>query len=397
MAKWAKWRVLTIYSTFTMLNGAAWCTYSTIPRDTADYYDISDQLVSLFELSFMWTYILVAIPSSYMMHASLRLSISLCSVAMATGACIRYVADHSFAWALVGQSIIALGNTVAMAACAPLAELWFPPHQVILATALGALSSGVGIGAQMIISPAMGNIPVMLGVFAGLAGIQMFAAIFLLDSDLPHPVTSISKCDIGAYFKSKDSMEFLLLSASALGTVSAYEGLIYSVLNPSGYSPMQIGLVGMGLGMSGMLGGLSSSVTCRYCPNVATLLLIYLCIGLVGSVAMCAAVLAFSAFLPVSCIYAFGICGFVPLAIRQVAEFHPEIDSGVPTNILYFSAQIFSLIYSYPAIYFQVLTGYSGLYIIAAFTVASIVPFLLLIRNRSKELPELQPLTKSSN
>ena len=380
-----------------MLNGAAWCTYSTIPRDAADYYDIPESLIDLFELSFMWTYVLVAIPSSYLMHVSLRLSITLSSVTMATGACIRYVAEHSFAWALMGQSIIALGNTVAMAACAPLAELWFPQHQLVLATALGSLSSGLGVGAQMIISPALGNIPVMLGVFAGIAGMQMFCAMFLMDSDPVHPTTSVSKSDVSAYFKSRDAMQFLIFSASAFGTVSAYEGMIYSVLDPSGYSGIEIGLVGAGLAVSGLIGGISASFSCRHCPNTTTLLRIYLCIGLVGSVAMCFAVTSFAAMLPVSCVYGFGICGFIPLAIREVVETNPELDPGVPANILFFISQLFALLYSYPAIYFQVLTGWTGLYIIAAFTVISIVPFLVLMKSHTKEMPETEPLTKTQS
>lgn len=378
-----------------MLNGAAWCTYSTIPRDAADYYDIPQDLIALFELSFMWTYVLVAIPSSYLMHASLRISITLSSVTMATGACIRYVAEHSFAWALVGQSIIALGNTVAMAACAPLAELWFPQHQLVLALALGSLSSGLGVGGQMILSPVIGNIPVMLGVFAIMTGVLMFGAIFLLDSDPVHHTTSVAKGDVSAYLKSKEAMQFLVFSASAFGTVSAYEGLIYSVLEPSGYSGVEIGLVGMGLAVSGLIGGVSASFTCRHCPNPITLLRLYLCVGLAGSIGMCFAVSSFAALLPVSCIYGFGICGFIPLAIKEVVETNPELDPGVPANILFFISQLFALLYSYPAIYFQVLTGWTGLYIIAAFTALSIVPFLILMKDRTKETPETEPLTKT--
>ena len=362
-----------------------------------DHYNVSEQLIALFEMSFMWTYVLVAVPSAYLMHVSIRLSVTLASVSMATGAGIRYVAEHSFFGALLGQTIIALGYSISMSACAPLAELWFPQHQLVLAIALGSLSTLVGIGAQMIISPAMGNIPVMLGVFAGIAGIQMFCAMFLMDNDPVHPTTSVEKCEVSAFFKSKEPMRFLLFSASAVGTVSAYEGMIYSVLEPSGYSGIEIGLVGAGLAVSGLIGGISASITCRYCPNQITLLRIYLCIAMVGSVAMCFAVTSFAAMLPVSCVYGFGICGFIPLAIREVVEMNPELDPGVPTNTLYFISQLFALLYSYPAIYFQVLTGWTGLYIIAAFTVISIVPFLVLMKSNTKQMLETEPLTKSQN
>ena len=101
--------------------------------------------------------------------------------------------------------------------------------------------------------------------------------------------------------------------------------------------------------------------------------------------------------LPVSCVYGFGICGFIPLAIREVVEMNPELDPGVPTNTLYFISQLFALLYSYPAIYFQVLTGWTGLYIIAAFTVISIVPFLVLMKSNTKQMLETEPLTKSQN
>lgn len=395
MKNWGKWKALGVYFAYSMLIGAAWCVFSTIPQDAADYYDINEQLVALFELSFMWTYVFVAVPSSYLMHYSLRLSITASCFVLAIGGGVRYLAGHSFIWALVGQSIIALGNVVALAGCAPLAELWFPPHQVLLATAMGSLSNGLGVGCQMILSPTLGNIPITLGLFAILGCILALASLLLLESDPLHPSTSVRQGDVKAYLKNKDAMQFLLFAASAVGTWSAYLGLIYGVLEPSGYSGIQIGLIGTGLAVSGLLGGFCVSLSCRSCPEQLTLLRICLCIGLLGSIAMCVAVLTFAAMLPVSCIYGFGICGFVPLAIREVVERNPELDPAVPANILFFTAQIFSLIYSYPSIYFQVLTGLSGLYIIAGFTVCSVVPFLILMKKT--EEPEGNALLKQEN
>ena len=53
--------------------------------------------------------------------------------------------------------------------------------------------------------------------------------------------------------------------------------------------------------------------------------------------------------------------GSLPLCIRCCVKFMPEIDETVPTNMIYLISMIFSIVYTYPMLYFKQFTTISGI------------------------------------
>ena len=370
--------MLGVYAGYSLLMGAAWCPFSTIPDEAGEFYHVGEDAISLFELSFMIMYIVTAFPTSWFLNYSLRYSLLAGSLLLLSGSSLRFLAWDDYAIALTGQFLLALGNCMALSSCSTIVELWFPQHEVVLATAIASLANCVGMGLQLIVSAAVADIPIILGLVAvlSLGETLLMGAVF--QPDPPHVPSSLSRSSLRSYVKNWRLMGFLLLSGAAFGTVCAFIGLIYKVLEPSGYSPLEVGVFGLVLMVSGMVGGVCSSVVLGRCQQYSRALQMYLLVGMVGSVALCVAVLSFPSMVIVTAIYGFGIIGFIPLAVRAAVEEAPDIEPSVSTNIIFFCSQVFSLANSIPTIYFQQETQLSGLYLLALCTTVSLGLFLAI-------------------
>ena len=65
-------------------------------------------------------------------------------IGLIVGGWLRLLVNHSFAWLIVGQSIIAIGAPLSLIAPAKIASIWFGDNQRALATMIGSLATPLG-------------------------------------------------------------------------------------------------------------------------------------------------------------------------------------------------------------------------------------------------------------
>jgi len=387
-----RWLVLGLYSGYSMLMGACWCVFSTIPIEAEDFYGVGSVAVSLFELCFMAAYVLTCVPSSWLLNRSLRRTLQGAALLMAVGVTVRLAAQHHYAVALLGQIIISLGNCVSMASCSTVAELWFPPHEALLATAVASMANCVGFGLQLLVSAAVRDVSVLLEIQTALCLAEALLLCLFFKPDPVHPEASVARGDLKTYAMKWRSMGFLLLSGAAFGAVNAFLGLLYRVLEPSGYSSLETGFVGFALSLSGVVGGVGSTLILAKCRFYTRALQFYLLIGIISSIGLCFAVLSFPAMVVVSGIYGFGVIGFLPLAIRAAVEDASIIDPSVPANVIFLVSQGVGLGQSAVAVTLQHSTHISALYSLALFTTLTFGLFLALYQVDLSSDPASEPL-----
>ena len=370
--------MLGLYGAYSMLMGACWCVFSPIPTEAEEFYGVGSIAVSMFELSFMAAYILTCVPSSWLLNHSLQRTLQGAVLLMALGATLRWAAGDHYALALTGQVIISIGNCVSMASCSTIAELWFSPHEALFATAVASMANCVGFGLQLLISGAVRDVSLLLEVQAALCIAEALLLCLLFKRDPIHGESSVARGDLKTYAMKWRSMGFLLLSGATFGTVNACLGLLYGVLEPSGYSSLQTGFVGFTLSLCGVMGGLCSTIILAKCRFYTHALRLYLIIGIISSIALCFAVRSFPAMIVISGIYGFGVIGFLPLSIRAAVENASIIDPSVPTNVIFLVSQIVGLAQSGVAETLEHSTDLSVLYSLALFTTITLGVFLVL-------------------
>ena len=384
--------MLALFSGYGFLMGAAWSVFSTIPREATDFYGVGEVAVSMFELSFMIAFVLTCVPASWLLARSLQRTLQGTVLLMGLGAVLRFGAWDHYALALTGQCLIALGNAVALSAGPVLAEFWFPQHQAVLATAIASLAAGVGSSLQLLISSLLRSIPLLLGIQVTLCLLETLLVGVLFKPDPTHRESSVAYSDLKQYVQRGKAMGFLLLSGATAGTVFALIGLLYTVLEPAGYSSLQTGFIGFTLSFCGMLGGVSSTLFLANSRFSTHVMQVYLLCGIIFSLALCVAILSFPAMLVISAFYGFSALGFLPMAIREAVEDAPTVHPSVPVMIIFLTSQIVGLAQSGLAIYFQRATDLSALYLFALFTMLTMGFFLALHRMNFVSDRAAQPL-----
>jgi hypothetical protein len=392
-----RWCMLSLFSGYGFLMGASWTVFSSIPDEAADFYGVGEVAVSMFELVFMIGYILTFIPASWLLARSLQRTLQGTVLLMGLGAAIRLAAWDNYTFALIGQSLIALGNAVALSASAALPEFWFPLHQTLLATAVAGLSSGLGSGLQLILSSLLSDVPLLLEIQAALCLIEVIAMSVLFKPDPMHRESSVACRDLRQYSKNGKAMTFLLLSGATAGTVFAFIGLLYVVLEPLGYSSLQSGFIGLTLNLAGMFGGVCSTLISASNRFSTKTLQIYLLCGITASIILCFAVLYFPTMIVASALYGFSALGFIPQAIRAAVEDAPTVHPSVPAVVFYLISQVMGLILSGLALLFQSSTSLSALYLFAIFTTLTMGCFLALYRMDLPADTEAQPLKEDES
>ena len=389
--------MLSLFGGYGFLMGASWIVFSSIPDEAADFYGVGEVAVSMFELVFMIGYVLTFIPASWLLARSLQRTLQGTVLLMGVGAAVRLAAWDNYTFALIGQSLIALGNAVALSASAALPEFWFPLHQTLLATSVASLSFGLGSGLQFILSSLLSDVPLLLEIQAFLCLIEVLAMSVLFKPDPMHRESSVAYRDLRQYSQNGKAMAFLLLSGATAGTVFAFIGLLYVVLEPLGYNSLQSGFIGLTLNLAGMLGGVCSTFISASNRFSTKTLQVYLLCGIIASIVLCFAVLYFPAMIVASALYGFSALGFIPQAIRAAVEDAPTVHPSVPAAVFYLISQVIGLVQSGLALWFQSSTPLSALYLFAIFTTLTMGCFLVLSRMDLPADTETQPLKEDDS
>ena len=280
----------------------------------------------------------------------------------------------SFAFALTAQFFLALVNSMALVASATVAEVWFPPSEMVLSTTFTSLANFMGVGIGLVMPPYVGNVEITLMVEAGFGVVFLVAYIFLARKDPVRSPHAIACSDISAFLLRWRETIVLLMCGSSIGTSYTLIGLFQQILSLNNYDSVQAGWAGLVLVAGGVTGGLIATVIVAKYHTFLLPLRIYIVLAIIAAVLQCVFLDIYSLYLVLDFLFGIGLVGFVPLAVRMGVIAASPLDESIPTNLMFTSAQVFSLIYTYPIIYFQQGKGWSGLWGIALCTVLGFVP-----------------------
>ncbi len=158
-----------------------WLTYAAITTESAHRYGVSVGAVGWLAEIFPLLYVVLAIPAGALLDRWFRPSLALGGALVAAGGLVR-LGGLTFAWALVGQSLVALAQPVVMSAVAKLPGEYLPTHSRALGISLASAAGFLGMLAALLLGPLLGasRLELLLEIQAALAVLAAVALALAL-------------------------------------------------------------------------------------------------------------------------------------------------------------------------------------------------------------------------
>ncbi len=350
-----RWLILAVFMLITGLNQALWITFAPITSEAMKFYSTSDLAIGLLSLCFMAVYILIFLPSAWLIDTwGIRRSVTLGAALTAVFGLTRGIFADSFTAVFISQVGIAIGQPLVLGATTKIAGRWFPADERATATGLGTLSIYIGVLASLIVTPLLTSSYGMKGmlVIAGVAGaVAALAFIVVAREKPPTPVgrpqdevRSLMFDGLRAMMRKRDFLFLLAIFFVGLGMFNGITTWIEEIVGPRGFSTTQAGLAGGLMLIGGIVGAfvlpLVSDSLRRRKPFVIIAL-----IGLVPGLLGVTLATTYWLLLAASFVFGFFLLSAGPVGFQYGAEMTLPAPEGTSNTLLLVAGQISGIIF----------------------------------------------------
>jgi MFS family permease len=350
-----RWVVLTVFMFIAAMTQALWITFAPITSAAAQFYETSDLIIGLLSMSFMVIYIIIVIPSAWIIDTwGFRRAVGIGAAITAACAMTRGIFAKDFNIVLASQIGIAIGQPLVLGSITKLAARWFPVNERATATGLGTLALYLGILAGMIITPILTigySIKGMLLIYGGAAAISAVAFVAFSREHPPTPPCppggeerTLMYDGLKSMLKQKDFILLLVIFFVGLGIFNGISTWIEVIVRPRDFSISQAGMLGGLMLIGGILGALivpMLSDKLRRRKPFIILALLGLIPGLLGVIFVSSYVLLLlSGF-----IFGFFLLSAGPIGFQYGAEITTPAPEGTSNSLLLVMGQISGIIF----------------------------------------------------
>jgi cyanate permease len=350
-----RWIMLIAFMLVGAINQALWITFAPITSDAMRFYGASDIAIGLLSMVFMIVYIIVVIPSAWLIDTwGLRKSVTLGAVITAVFGITRGLFADSYALVFASQVGIALGQPLILGAITKLSGRWFAAEERATASGLGTLSIYLGVLLGMIVTPLLLSSGGMRSTLLwGGAAAALAAVVFLAAGrERPkHPVGPAGHDERALVFDGLRSMmkqrSFLLLLVIffiGLGLFNGVTTWIEEIVGPRGFTTAQAGLAGGIMLIGGILGAfilpLISDSLRRRKPFVILAVL-----GLLPGLAGVTFAQTWGLLLASSFVFGFFLLSAGPVGFQYGAEITLPAPEGTSNSLLLVMGQLSGIVF----------------------------------------------------
>jgi predicted MFS family arabinose efflux permease len=176
------WRVIAAYAAVVASTQLLWLTYAPITTETAHQYGVSKAAVGWLAEIFPLLYVVLALPAGNLLDRWFRPALAGGAVLTAAGGLVRLGGD-TFAWALAGQTLVAVAQPVVLSAVNKVAGHYLPAAERANGIAAGAGAAFAGMLLALLLGPTIGghgHIERLLVVQAAIAAASGVALLLAL-------------------------------------------------------------------------------------------------------------------------------------------------------------------------------------------------------------------------
>jgi cyanate permease len=350
-----RWVVLLAFMAVVALNQLSWITFAPITGEASRYYGVSDLSIGVLSLCFMFVYIIVSIPASWIIDTyGLRVGVGIGAALTGIFGLMRGLVGANYTLVLLAQIGIAIGQPFILNAITTTAARWFPVSERATASGLGSLAIYLGIFVGLGLTPYLmlrSSINAMLLIY-GIAAMVAAILFFIFSRERPPtppcpPDQEQRSLVFDGYKQMLRQGEFILLLIIfffGLGVFNAVTTWIEQILSPRGFSIIQSGNTGALMILGGIIGALVIPILSdRYRKRTPFLIMALAgaTLGLIGlTLAGSYALLLVSAF-----IFGFFLLSAGPLGFQYGAEITFPAPEGTSNGLLLLMGQISGIIF----------------------------------------------------
>ena len=158
----ARWHMLVLYASSSLLNAVLWISFASIDDDVATFYDVSVSAVNWLAIVFQVMYFPAMLFALYLLAAfDLRFTLvvgtgmgAAAGVLRAVSALVAPSAPHlGYAMCMAGQLTASMAQPIFLSTPAKVAANWFPVSERDLATTIGSLFNPLGNAMGQVVPP----------------------------------------------------------------------------------------------------------------------------------------------------------------------------------------------------------------------------------------------------
>jgi MFS family permease len=350
-----RWIVLLSFMFIAGMTQLLWITFAPITGTAARFYHTSDLVIGLLSMSFMAVYVVLVIPSAWLIDTyGFRTAVGIGAALTAVFALGRGLFANNFQFVFVCQMGIALGQPLVVGAVTKVAAAWFPTNERATAAGLGTLAIYLGILVAMLVTP-------VLAVAYGMASMLLIYGIVTIVSALCFLVFARGKpatppCPAGQdervlMFDGLKQMlrqrDFLLLLAVffiGLGMFNGVSTWIENIVRPRGFSVSQAGLLGGLMLVGGIIGAVIMPILSDKTRRRKPYIILSLC-GLLPGLAGMAFAVSYWLLLASGFLFGFFLLSSGPIGFQFGAELTRPAPEGTSNSLLMVMGQISGIVF----------------------------------------------------
>ena len=251
------WTVIGAFALLAAATQLLWLTYAPITTGTAHHYHVSESAVGWLSAIFPLLYVVLAIPAGKLLDRSLHGGLGAGAVLTVLGGLLRLLGDD-FAWALVGQLVVAVAQPLVLNAITKLADERLPERERHEGIAAGSAGMMVGMLLALILASALGGrgihtLLVIGAVFATVAAAALLAAL-RLPGAAAGPLAAAARRPLRAVWTDGQVRVLAGLLFVGFGVFIALTTWLQALLNHYGVSASAAGAVLVAMVLLGAIG-----------------------------------------------------------------------------------------------------------------------------------------------
>jgi MFS family permease len=259
-----RWIVLSVYMIPNILMQILWICYAPVSSMAAQLWKVSELQIGFLAMSFMYIYIVVSIPASWVIDKlGFRKAVIISVVVMAIGALLRAMVTSSFTIVMIATLAIAIVQPLMVNASTKLVAKWFPIQERATIVGIATLGPFLGMALGLMGTPALvqsfGFNPTYW-IYGVLSAISAVLFIILARENPPTPAGYEERIDLipGLKVVLKKG-DFYYLGVIFFLVFAIWQGIstwVDGISKAKGLSLTEIGVVGGVMSLAGIVGAL---------------------------------------------------------------------------------------------------------------------------------------------
>ncbi len=257
-----RWLILAVLVPIIVATEIYWLAFAPISSSVEKFFGVDEMSITLFAMSYMFMYILLAAPASWMVDKhGYKASVTVGVVLMVIPAIIRYFFATSYTVAIVCQFAMAAAQPFLINISTKVPSNWFPVKERATASGILVMAQYIGFIIPMAFSAQLYSLGMknMMGVFALITiAAAISAMVFAKEKPPvmpgpPEPKEDMNLKSIKALLRNRQYLIVLLIGFISIGLLNTLLSMIESILEPKGMMALS-GTAGVIFIIAGVIG-----------------------------------------------------------------------------------------------------------------------------------------------